>query len=418
VKEFLEKPPVWSMILHCTAGSGFNAHISLLRATLLRIKQISRAEGVPRRDEFSRAVKVAVDYASLAEDSTGQTQVALLDELEGEVQYFGPPRCRNPRYCRQKHCIHIDSPFLLFAVQRGLMLYVKAKLGHTARALNERSCVSLLEHALFRYRYRSGSETICGLPLRMLDFLLQEGLDPNESSEGSTPWRRLLEHLHHELFLQRRFAMIDLAWVDACKLFLYYGANPFEVCGNVSALDIIRQDFLHLPPEPVAELEAMLTQRGAVKKAGEQDSLKRKRTEYEQDLSRPWKSAFGIKTCDEIYGTDNKLYEPIVWKMKRQPSQQSLRTGAIKLSNEIRPSSALVPPRSTYKRCEEFSHPSRGPYSNSESGRFEQEYRCRRYHEYPRHSSDWQPGTINRDIPRSRRRGQLGHQQDAKRNNT
>jgi hypothetical protein len=322
-KEFLEKPEVWSMILRCTASTSFNAHISLVRAGILGLNGIKTCSD-EQISRLKHETKTISKYASLAEDSTGQPQIALLDQLDRTTDLI----CRelhqtsSSRFdfsiCGRRDCIHVSNPFLLFMLQKGLVLYARAKLRDTVRAVNQRSCKPLLEHAIF-----TPEGTTSGLHLPMLDFLLQEGLSPNEKSkDSSTPWRRILEELK-SLGSRRMFAGIGLGWVDVCKLFLSYGANPGETFSDkISALDVIRKAFIHLPSEPVAELEAMLLQHDVTRTIGKQVSLKRKSHEYEEDSSPKRKKVPILKPHVDMPLYPGTVYERYPWSAQTRPSQE------------------------------------------------------------------------------------------------
>ena len=79
VREYLEKPDVWSNLVKLTSSSRFNASVSLLRAKLLTFK-IVRFLGSSVTD---LDVGDVADLALQAEDSTGKEQTALLDAIHG-----------------------------------------------------------------------------------------------------------------------------------------------------------------------------------------------------------------------------------------------------------------------------------------------------------------------------------------------
>jgi hypothetical protein len=310
------------MILRCTASTSFNAHISLVRAGILGLNGIKTRSDEQRIGQLKHEIKTISEYTSLAEDSTGQPQIALLDQLDRttdlicrELHQTSSSRFGFSR-CRHRDCIHVSNPFLLFALQKGLVLYARAKLRDTVRAVNQRSCKPLLEHAIF-----TPEGTTSRFHLPMLDFLLQEGLSPNEKSTySSTPWRRILGELK-SLVLRRMFAEIGLGWVDVCKLFLSYGANPGETFSEMSTLDIIRKAFFHLPSEPVAELEAMFLQHGGTRTIGKQVSLKRKSHEYE-DSSPIRKKVPILKPHVDMPLYHDAVYEHYPWSAQTRPGQE------------------------------------------------------------------------------------------------
>ena len=180
----------------------------------------------------------------------------------------------------------------------GLVLYVKSKLHDRVQDFNRHCCRPLLEHMIKHGRLTGGGN---GNPPRpsMVDFLLQSGVDPNQRSNGSTPWRTLLKFLSCNTLTQ-----LEVAWIDVCKLFLCYGANPGEALREretvggeeteIPALTIIRQAFAHLPKD-VAELEAMIGQRLALQSSRTQATRKRKSAPDEPAFSQSRKRAFVAK---------------------------------------------------------------------------------------------------------------------------
>lgn len=321
VKEFLEKPAVWSKILQCTAETAFNPHVSLLRASILSFKRLPEylpQRGIGyiyvshRRNNSSKTLELiedAMKHALLAEDSTGRAQVALLDELDRTVDqlcrsrpdhWSGRTHWSAYERCHRQGCTHDSRSFLTFAISSGLMLYVRAKIGYDVKSVNERSCKPLLEYAVTSQPFY---RDLVVLHPPMIDYLLRFGADPNEQSNGSTPWRRILNYLS-----ANTNSTPGSAWLDICRLFLFYGANPSEylreshavgqAVTKITALNIILRVFSHLPSEAVAELEAMFIQRGALTPRNRSDIRKRKADSDERFSSYTSKKRFISRTSD------------------------------------------------------------------------------------------------------------------------
>ena len=80
MKDFLDKPEVWSFILNSTNTSNFDPRVSLLRAEILRLKHFNPHDfGYLERAEVESQ---AMQHARIAEDNTGKAEVSLLDELD------------------------------------------------------------------------------------------------------------------------------------------------------------------------------------------------------------------------------------------------------------------------------------------------------------------------------------------------
>lgn len=274
-----------------------------------------------------------MEYAAHAEDSTGQARVALLDELEKAVQCFrvGSPSAyeHSPMLasgCDMIDCFHRQNVFLTSAVSHGLSLYLKVKLGGRARAMDQRACVPLLKAAMIgQWGMESSKPRLSKLRLPMLRFLLEEGLDPNDSSRGTSPWRRILEYLE-----DYASGVKDIAWFDACRLFLSYGASPQETLrsfrspGPTSALDIISKAISCQPLSYVQELEAMLFHFRVVAKVDKQIGRKRKAHNGEKDPSPARKRTSRSTAHAGPAGSRNSVPEHPVWSTKSVLSQEKL----------------------------------------------------------------------------------------------
>ncbi|KIV92707.1 hypothetical protein PV10_03979 [Exophiala mesophila] len=81
VKEFLETPSIWKLIEYHAGKGGFDVYVSLLSSCLRQLKCIVHPEDVP-----NLTIRNALGYAFLAEQSTGQSQSELLDELDINAQ--------------------------------------------------------------------------------------------------------------------------------------------------------------------------------------------------------------------------------------------------------------------------------------------------------------------------------------------
>ena len=333
VKEFLEKPEVWKIILQCTSGTTFNAHVAWLRVSVVNFKACYLEKNFflclsVTAHNITEDVNNAMEYAAHAEDSTGQAQVALLDELEKAVQCF---RADNPSAyehspmlaggCDMIDCFHRQKVFLTSAIFHGLSLYVKAKLGGRARTMDQHACVPLLKAAIGQWFEPRHSE----LRLPMLRFLLEEGLDPNDGSRGTSPWRRILEYLG-----DRASDLKDIAWFDACRLFLSYDASPKETVHHFrssapsSALDIISKAISYQPLSNMQELEAMLLHFRAVTKVDKQIGRKRKAHNGEKDPSPAKKRTSRSTAHVGPAGSRSSVPEHPVWSSKPVLSQEKL----------------------------------------------------------------------------------------------
>ena len=266
--EFLEKPDVWSTLLRRTARKGFDASVSLLRSLILQLKTAD--SGLGWDEPTWCLIDRSVEYALQAENSTGEAQVALLDELDRAAHYrFAKTGRLAAHWSAAMHSIdqryrNCPDSFLAYSITSGLTLYVKAKIGHRVSSINNQMQRPLLQYATF---YRPVYSQANAIHPSMVAFLLQAGADPNQRCMGSTPWRNVLDKLYNRS--EEREKTLESSWIDVCKLFVIYGANPHAYCKRAaenkcfSALEVIEAAFSHLPPRPVDELRTMLIQRGA-----------------------------------------------------------------------------------------------------------------------------------------------------------
>jgi len=352
VRDFLAKPEVWRSMLEYTAGTTFNPHVALLRASILTLKWVKQG-----RNGYigkSNILSDALAYGSLAEDSSGKAQVTLLDELDRTVQHLrlSWPWSRDPG-CHKDDCIHNSRPLLACAISKGLVLYVEAKVGSTIQALNHDSCMPLLDIAANTGvsvvdNRMMGEIHVFRLP--MLDFLLRQGLDPNERRFTHRPpwtfvpdsrwsncrrldlstWQKILFEVdclskssnavdgYQEKFLQH----VGNSSLDACKLFLRYGANPRVTRHNdLQMLDLFRRAFSHLPAERVSELEAIFSECCASMNSSESTRRKRNAGDKGGQSNSPRKrmSANSPERCGlELQTRTSRSHD--IWRRPKRPA--------------------------------------------------------------------------------------------------
>ena len=295
VKEFLEKPSIWTRLTNKTAGTDFNVAISLLNAVIVELHpnnpvytEIHYCNA--REDHVLHLAELAMVYALQAENSTGVAQMSLLNQLERNIQSI----CSSTQWtCNHLHCptrpgLHTlrlpwsgaDSEFrtesfLTFAVSRGLVRYVQARLGGPVGLINYKSNVPLLECAT-----TCRPEDYLGITSQppMVAMLLKAGLKPNERRTKRSSWEYVLERLCVSV---EKHISLDNSWLDICKLFVMYGAarnascNRDVQCGH-TVVELVQTAFSHLLHEAVQDLVRMISPHTAQGKA-KRKSRKRKR---------------------------------------------------------------------------------------------------------------------------------------------
>ena len=277
VKEFLEKPTVWTMLLDCTRRTGFDAITALLRSNVMMLKSSLRSWNATTW----KLIHEAMRYAARAENSMGVPQVALLDELDRAAakitlnsrRLYDPFLNPGVSWTASMHgigdgCPSCPESFLTFAMMHGLSLYVKAKLFANPRLLaypnGTKARRSILEYATF---CRPKCKNISLHP-PLLAAVLEAGANPNKRFGKETPWEMVLKFLLNDGKLNVRAIGSD--WIDICKIYVLYGADPnqevpqaSELSNSITALEAAGKVFAHLPQGPVEDLRALLFQAGA-----------------------------------------------------------------------------------------------------------------------------------------------------------
>ena len=275
VREYLERPDVWTNLLELTRSSGFDANVSLLRSELLILKSRNLVMS-------GREVENVILLTLQAEASTGKAQTALLDEIDTTASLFAFGRNDNDGGHWLSYLLHetyhIDDPgrrqiyavcdscdrcpdsLLTFAVRNGLTLFVKDFIRRVPGLKKSYGGISLLDYATWYSPNDNGIRFTVQPP--MVAMLFGEGLRPNDESCGSTPWLALLK------FLTRDFGRRKLPsrWVDVCKLYVLFGADIKAGCNvtskSMSTWEVLESAFQHLPGESLQELERMVLHRG------------------------------------------------------------------------------------------------------------------------------------------------------------
>ena len=247
VRDYLERPDIWGDLLSWTADSDFDANLACLRSLILRLKTTFCYYGWG--EYVWQLLENAVSFARRAESSTGRAHTSLVDEVdtlagallpaERSLPWFTDEAGDHAHFC-QESCTCPRITFPIYAIAKGLTLYVRQKFGHEIKALNSQSSVLLLDvatgvsssihddslkKAWLGYLITRGDGTRCEDPRplpSMIKMLLDLGLDPNESRGGSTAWLNLLKHLEQTRSKKPRLKPV---WIDICKLFILYGAE-------------------------------------------------------------------------------------------------------------------------------------------------------------------------------------------------
>lgn len=82
VRDFLERPDIWNMLLKRTENSKFSPKTALLQSYIIQLKVVMVTQTGDRFGPVSSLVNVALLYAREAEDQEHSSQLSLLRELD------------------------------------------------------------------------------------------------------------------------------------------------------------------------------------------------------------------------------------------------------------------------------------------------------------------------------------------------
>ena len=244
VADFLRQPEIWAYLIDLTKDerNDVNFVLGRSRALHMRITSKGRTSMDVETSEWYRSIDYCLRYLRKGELSARRTSPLALRELSSEFvfwarvnEYFLSGRQVSDFHHTPGKFIVPNVSFrtvqesylaILLAASNGLqlhfrLLYAERKskslgCGPAVSKDNAQLLQLLLERIILEWSYR---ERCLNEHVGMIEFLLENGADPNEASEGSSPW---------ELLLQRPTEMISIGIVGACldliPIFLRRGA--------------------------------------------------------------------------------------------------------------------------------------------------------------------------------------------------
>jgi hypothetical protein len=204
VRDFLRSNELQQM-LQSQAPEGFDANVSLCRATLAQVKLLQQEElssTSAKSGALTRLTRELMVYAKEIELIHGRSEFKILDELDrfhAQHAKSAMPFIRTHRELGDWEEVVSESlggVFLAWAIDAKLHLYVARKLEHNPNLMHHYTDRPLLDIAL---RYRMYNEAIYP-DSRLVQLLLQYGADPNQKTgygARSTVWALFLGALEN-----------------------------------------------------------------------------------------------------------------------------------------------------------------------------------------------------------------------------
>lgn len=234
-----------------------------------------------------------MEYAVLAEASTGQDQMSLMENFQqtttdlwwswavanNQTVYQNEGRYGWVKVVPQVHDFPYDSQlsFLSLAVSYGLTLYVESKL-----AQDPQPAVAQLGRPLLNYAIVPNPPLIWGSRPRstkLLSVLLEYGSDPNRVFGHRTTWEQVLQFSYvnlRQLKSGDKIHELLPPMLECIKLLVAAGANPQATClwegSQIPAVTIIDETFGRKLPEAAYEVKQLI-RRKLEEKVGRERAL-------------------------------------------------------------------------------------------------------------------------------------------------
>ena len=269
-------------MLQCTSMTRFDATVSLLKATIIKLKTGFESL-VSWSESTCETIDLAMRYALRSEHSSGISQIALIDELDQAATKIYTCDPIISKAALKAHwsaampsaglpCVNSPDSFLSYAIGFGLVKYVEAKIGPDIRTLNSDRKQLLMSYAILR-RLQSSPEAENYHP-PMVAFLLQSGIDPNLQNTVELPnrrlaqttiWRNFLHHLHRltDGISSGSDVEVPVALFDIVKIMLVNGADPNVRTKKNSVLEVLENAFPRISLQSLEEIRRMLSSKGA-----------------------------------------------------------------------------------------------------------------------------------------------------------
>jgi hypothetical protein len=290
VRDFLELPEIWSIVLKPTSGKEFVPSVALLQSQVLYIKRVLPfpTDLMHRISDIQKFATRAIAFARQAETATSKPQVTMLDELDrvcnellkgfvqGPYSWTTEANHDDTSAFRDETAVHQNS-LIALAIQSGLYFYVAEKLKLEPWLVENKGGRPLLHYAI------SAKNALCIYELQVqpsvVELLLSHGAQVDEVYEKVSAWELVLESLF--LLLARGASKKTVKkWLSIVKLFLEHGADPAQCIGNDPSK--LAYSLVHALCDSPHEVKALLVSPGILAERAEEA----RRTQQALELSR------------------------------------------------------------------------------------------------------------------------------------
>jgi hypothetical protein len=209
VRDYLARADIWKGICSYNRhGSMFDPYLRILMFCVLRLKRLFLFEKLPSENTIQTIDNlwscmywqfVQIDNLWSSDCRTRDLAVLcrLLDEFDRaatELSRKAPALGRSilGHWSNRNTPATWESDFLCEAISRKFLFYVAPRFLSNGESVERVSGLPLIGFAFLGMRPGLLDESLC----RMMEFLLEQGADPNEVFEGHTMWEYFIHYIH------------------------------------------------------------------------------------------------------------------------------------------------------------------------------------------------------------------------------
>jgi hypothetical protein len=236
VRDYLELPRIWDVLLAETEHSEFDAYTALLMSMVIKAK--THKFKFDAETFYDDSFACLANATKLRPPSILDAHVDLIDELDrlfsirfndkgyighwsnSDLTWFDGQTIDDLRLSWRTDCLSL-------AVEQDLDWYLDAKLARLAPlARSKRPGLPLLAYMFSRdlWAWHDPKKP----SVQLTESILRHGADPNEEYEGSTIWRYMLNYVHAVC------PDFDREWLRVFQVMLEHGADPHACCAERS----------------------------------------------------------------------------------------------------------------------------------------------------------------------------------------